>query len=295
IGLEMPVRDITGAPGGRLDIDVSAGAAALRPPHGPPVQFTHTWNNGLHELTDLAGTAMHRYDPQGALVGRRLDATNVHGTADGTVEINLTAGTGTHLDAGGLRRAWTTLQVHANGDVRLGNAAGDWQRHASDGRIVEELVAPRDGHGNLGPARIHAQRDAMGNTVLQLEHGGAPVPHTRVTQDGAGYRVTNTGPTAHRNDHLVYGPDGAARAEQITYLGRKGAGAGTYLQVDHTARTWTWTDAHGTPRTGNAQAAPRGAGPAGAAGTVQRQRHRDGEGQRRSPAHRGGQAGVLLA
>ncbi|MCK9874582.1 hypothetical protein MXD59_02090, partial [Frankia sp. Ag45/Mut15] len=261
IGLEIPVRTINGAVDGRLEVDVTTHTATLqRPVPHAPVQFTHTWNNGIHEITELGGTSVYRYDAHGTLVGRQLDAINIHGTADGTLEIDLTAGTGSHVGAGGLRRDWTTLQISPNGDVRLGNAAGDLQRHAPDGRIVEELVIPRDGHGNLGPARIHGRLDGAGNPVLRLEHGGTQVADFRVTQDGTGYRVTNRGTTAHRNDHLVFGPDGALRSERITYLNRDGGGAGTYLQVDHTARTWTWTDAGGTARTGHIQAAPRGPG-----------------------------------
>ncbi|WP_163550828.1 hypothetical protein, partial [Candidatus Frankia nodulisporulans] len=230
-------------------------------PHAPE-QFTYAWNNGGHLITGQGNNTWYRFDAQGGLAARRTDALGLNGMPDGTVEIDLIAGAGRHVNAGGLQRDWNTLSVEPNGgNIRLGNAMGERQHIAPNGRIVEELVAPRDGHGNPGLTRIHAQPDGMGNITVRLLYGDTVVPNTRVDLEGTGYRVVDTSVTEHADYWRTFGPDGSLRSEKISYLLRDGSADGTYLQIDYAGNTWTWMEvraAQDIRRAGQAQAIPHG-------------------------------------
>ncbi|MCK9924281.1 hypothetical protein MXD61_20825, partial [Frankia sp. AgPm24] len=96
-GLGVPVRDVSGGAGGRLEVDVSAGTATLqRPvPHAPET-FTHAWNNNSHLLTSRDGSgSWQRFDQNGNLIGLEMPVRDITGAPGGRLDIDVSAGTAT--------------------------------------------------------------------------------------------------------------------------------------------------------------------------------------------------------
>ncbi|MCM3884409.1 hypothetical protein [Frankia sp. R82] len=257
-GFEMPVRNAAGVAAGRLEVDFTEeGARAWLHRDGVRgEELGYVWQDGHQVMTDQVNGVWSRFDAQGDLAAWRTRATSLHGAADGTAEINLAAQTGNHMHAGGGQRAWNTLAAEEDGVFRLGNAAGDWQRITSDGRIIEESFTLRDARGYLDTTRIHARRDEHGTVTMQLLNadGNSQVPNTSVRWDDNGYRVSHTNTTAHGTDHQVFDLDGTLLSEKIAYLTRKGTSDHTYLQVDHATHTWTRTNAQDVRLAGQAEA-----------------------------------------
>ncbi|ONH61626.1 hypothetical protein CcI49_05300 [Frankia sp. CcI49] len=263
-GAGLDVQGPAGAAAGRLEIDFTAGTATLHRPGQPaPDNFTYQAQpGGGHQITNAADGSWHRYDAAGNQTATRFNATDLGANPFGAVELDIVAGTGRHLAPGGAPRDWPTLQIGAGGELRLSNAAGEMQRYTPGGGLTDEIIAPRDPRGNLGPSRLHTTLNPAGNPVLELRHGGNPVPNTRVTIDGADYRITSTGPGPHGGDYRVIGHDGALHSERISFLGRKGQADGTHLSVDYRTNQWARQDGAGRPLAGHANAAPRaGLGP----------------------------------
>ncbi|EFC80255.1 hypothetical protein [Parafrankia sp. EUN1f] len=258
-GAGLDVRNLTGAPGGRLEIDFAAGTATLQRP-GQPVPDNFTYQplpGGGHQITNPADGSWHRYDPAGTPTGARFPVADQTGNPFGAVEIDIVAGTGRRIDPAGTQHDWPTLQIRPGGYVQLSNTVGEMQRYTAAGGLVDEVIAPRDPLGNVGPSRVHVGVNASGRQVMQLQHGNTAIPNTRVTVDGAGYRITNTGPGAHGGDFRVIGRDGALHSEQISFLSPKGKADGTHLSINYQANQWTRLDSGGHQVAGNANAAPQ--------------------------------------
>ncbi|HEV2635916.1 MAG TPA: hypothetical protein VGX23_12255 [Actinocrinis sp.] len=227
VGRNLSTFDHDGTALGHLEVDYPSGTATLTDGAGAQTTFTVV----VHQANDLrvtnaANGTWLRFDGNGQIIGRGINAIDHNGTALGHLEVDYPGGTATLTDGTGLHTAFT-MTITPTGDLRITNTAdGSWLRLDATGHVLGRSFATLDHNGT--PLDTISLDYAAGTARFRAP-GGTPADWAFTL--GANGELTLTRNTGNL---VRFRADGSLDAEDVDLHDLAGAPAGTHIEADHT-------------------------------------------------------------